>query len=196
GDGRVKILDFGLAKVAAGDVPAGGAVSAPSQAPTAFAPTGEGVVLGTVGYMAPEQVRGLPADARADVFAFGVILFEMLDGQAPFRRDTAAETMTAILREKEGSLPGAIPAALRDLVRRCLAKSPDDRPASGAALVEVFDALAAADATTPAPGTRGWRRAVLWAARIVAVLGAIVLFYRFQSPPAPPASVRLTQVTL
>ncbi|HUD73166.1 MAG TPA: protein kinase [Dongiaceae bacterium] len=203
-DGRIKILDFGLAKVAevvsapggGPDAAAGGAVSAPSQAPTALAPTGEGVVLGTVGYMAPEQVRGVPADARADLFAFGVILHEMLEGQPPFRRATAAETMTAILREKPGSISTSVPAGLRDLVRACLAKSPADRPASAAALVERLEALRPREAAAPSPWSQGWRRGVLWGARLLAVAGAVALFWRRPPPVEPASAVRLTQVTL
>src|SRR5687768_12530615 len=90
-DGRVKILDFGLARLQRSDI---------GEAPTILTGTEPGVVLGTVGYMAPEQVRGQPADHRADVFALGAVLYEMLTGRRAFQRDSAAETMTAILREE------------------------------------------------------------------------------------------------
>ena len=98
-DGRVKILDFGLARHAA---PVGG--SGASQ--TVAAMTDPGTVIGTVGYMAPEQVRGQAVDGRTDVFALGVVLYEMLSGQRAFHRDTTADTMTAILREEPPELGG------------------------------------------------------------------------------------------
>ena len=92
-DNRVKILDFGLAKLTQDQ----SALATLSAAATVSAPTQPGVVLGTVGYMAPEQVRGLPVDQRADLFAFGAILYELLSGVRAFSRDTAPETMAAIL---------------------------------------------------------------------------------------------------
>ena len=125
GDGRVKILDFGLAKAPASEAPGGGDATA-----TAAAITGDGVVLGTVGYMAPEQVRGLAVDGRADVFALGAVLYEMLSGQRAFRRDTAADTMTAILREEPaeiGTLRADVPPGLERIVRHCLEKNPKER---------------------------------------------------------------------
>ena len=93
-DGRVKVLDFGLAKVAEGPVEHLETVTSPSPGTVA------GTMLGTVGYMAPEQVRGEPADARSDIFALGCVLYEMLTGRSPFHRRTAAETTAAILRDE------------------------------------------------------------------------------------------------
>jgi serine/threonine protein kinase/tetratricopeptide (TPR) repeat protein len=119
-DGRVKILDFGLAKTG----PVAGCADV-TRAPQTL----EGAVLGTVGYMAPEQLRGEPVDARADIFAVGVIVHELITGQTPFRRTSAAETMTAVLREDPPDLavkPGA-PAPLASIVRRCLEKDPINR---------------------------------------------------------------------
>src|SRR5260370_474866 len=95
-DGRVKILDFGLAKVARSGSQQNSAQTLTS---VDVALTEAGQVLGTAGYMSPEQVRGMGADHRSDIFAFGAIFFEMLSGQRAFSRDTAAETMTAILKE-------------------------------------------------------------------------------------------------
>ncbi|MEO8056011.1 MAG: serine/threonine-protein kinase, partial [Acidobacteriota bacterium] len=93
-DGRIKILDFGLAKATGGDgTPEG------TNLPTATRGTEPGMVMGTLGYMSPEQVKGKPADARSDIFSFGAILFEMLSGQRAFHRETAAETISAILKE-------------------------------------------------------------------------------------------------
>jgi eukaryotic-like serine/threonine-protein kinase len=123
-DGRVKILDFGLAKLARPE-------AASNEGATLEAvPTSAGVVLGTVGYMAPEQVKGEQADARSDIFSLGTILYEMLCGRRAFQRDTSAETMTAILKEDppEISLTGKpISPALDRIVRRCLEKKPLQR---------------------------------------------------------------------
>ncbi|MBA3639592.1 MAG: serine/threonine protein kinase, partial [Acidobacteria bacterium] len=123
-DGRVKILDFGLAKLRIESSASG------SDAATLLRGTEPGVVLGTVGYMAPEQVRGLAADTRSDIFSFGAILYEMLSGTRAFRADTAAETMTAILKHDPPELVDTglrINSALERIVRRCLEKSPDRR---------------------------------------------------------------------
>jgi dipeptidyl aminopeptidase/acylaminoacyl peptidase len=125
-DGRVKILDFGLAKLGLPAEAAAGVTLTPSRA----AHTEPGLVLGSAGYMAPEQVRGLPADHRADIFAFGTILYEMLSGRRAFARDTGAETMTAILRDEPPELAAfgtPIPPPLDRIARHCLEKSPDER---------------------------------------------------------------------
>ena len=124
-DGSVKILDFGLARQT------GAPVVAPRADSATMAPSTEpGVVLGTVGYMAPEQVRGEPSDHRADIFALGCVLYEMLTGRRPFQRDTGAETMTAILKEDppDPDKAGVVvaPGVLRTL-RRCLEKRPEER---------------------------------------------------------------------
>ena len=123
-DERVKILDFGLAKLAQPED------SSNEGATMVAVPTSAGVVLGTVGYMSPEQVRGEPADARADIFSLGAILYEMISGHRAFRRDTSAETMTAILKEDppELSFTGKpISPALERVIRRCLEKNPLQR---------------------------------------------------------------------
>src|SRR5262249_26065063 len=114
-DGRVKILDFGLAKApqAAAD---GGDMTR----------TLDGTVLGTVGYMSPEQLRGEPIDARREMLAVGVILHELITGRTPFHRGSAADTMSAVLREEPPDL-GSEPATLARIVRRCLEKGPLDR---------------------------------------------------------------------
>ena len=122
GDGRLKILDFGLARQAVG--------AEISAAETVAALTDPGTVMGTVGYMAPEQVRGGPVDARTDLFAFGAVLYEMLTGRRAFQRDTAAETMTAILREDPPPLAAdsaSISPALDRIVHHSLEKNPAER---------------------------------------------------------------------
>jgi Tol biopolymer transport system component/serine/threonine protein kinase len=122
-DGQVKILDFGLAR-AVDAHPAG------SGATQTIAHTDPGTVMGTVGYMAPEQVRGGAVDARTDLFAFGAVLYEMLTGTRAFQRDTAAETLTAILREDPPELARVrhdLPPALDRIVQHALEKSPTER---------------------------------------------------------------------
>jgi serine/threonine protein kinase len=147
-DGRVKILDFGLAKLTEKDAPvtlATELLTTPNTDP--------GLVLGTVGYMAPEQVRGLAADHRADVFAFGAVLYEILSGRRAFRRDTSAETMTAILKEEPADLPVIdrhIPAGLARIVDRCLEKSPSARFQSTGDLAFALEALSSHSGAEPA----------------------------------------------
>jgi serine/threonine protein kinase len=127
-DGRIKILDFGLAKLTHNDAPLAATTTAPTT-PLRLE-TEPGMLLGTVGYMAPEQVRGLPVDHRADIFAFGVILYEMLSGRRAFQGATTADTITAILKEDPPDLPLAerrIPPGLARIVDRCLEKQPSSR---------------------------------------------------------------------
>ena len=124
-DGRIKILDFGLAKLTQAE----GAAGPQTNLPTA-AGTEPGVVMGTLGYMSPEQVKGKPADARSDIFSFGAILHEMLSGSRAFHRDTAAETMSAILREEPPDLSATnknVQPGLERVVRHCLEKNPEER---------------------------------------------------------------------
>ena len=177
-DGRAKILDFGLAKqrtVTAGE---------DTKSPTLARATDPGTLLGTVGYMAPEQVRGQPADARSDIFAFGCVLFEMLTGQRAFKGDLAIETMNAILKEEpaEPDLSGAkIPSELDRLVRHCLEKNPAERFQSARDLGFDLEALAGSSATgrpaLPAPsgGARRWVPAATLAVSILAVAASYAL---------------------
>jgi eukaryotic-like serine/threonine-protein kinase len=129
-DGLVKILDFGLATRRPLDT-AGRKQPAVSDQPMAEdSLTRSGTILGTVGYMSPEQVRGAPADQRSDIFSLGALLYEMLTGVRAFRRDSDVETMMAILREDpmEGSAPArALPPELEEIVDHCLEKSPEER---------------------------------------------------------------------
>src|SRR5215813_10349291 len=124
-DGRVKILDFGLAKLKTEKN--GGSQT---DMRTVSGGTEPGVVLGTMGYMSPEQVRGKPADKRSDIFAFGTILYEMLSGQRAFRGDTAADTITSILTKEPPDLSQTnkeIHPGLDRIVRHCLEKNPEER---------------------------------------------------------------------
>jgi serine/threonine protein kinase len=126
-DGFVKILDFGLAKLSA---PLGGEGS---NLPTAAPRTDAGTIMGTVGYMSPEQATGRPVDFRSDQFSLGAILYEMAAGKRPFQRDSAPQTLTAIIQEDPeplGTVNPRTPAPLRWIVERCLAKEAEDRYAS------------------------------------------------------------------
>src|SRR5512132_3546015 len=156
-DGRVKILDFGLAKLT--HTEERGQVT---NLPTATAGTEPGVVLGTLGYMSPEQVRGRPADARSDIFSFGAILYEMLSGRRAFHGDSAADTMSAILKEDPPDLSVTnqnIPPGLERIVRHCLEKNPEQRFQSAHDLAFDLDALSQTSAPqTAAPPAIRTRR--------------------------------------
>ena len=150
-DGQVKILDFGLAKTAGGDSRIGATV-------TQAAMTDPGTVLGTVGYMAPEQVRGQAIDARADLFALGAVLYEMVAGERAFRRDTAAETMTAILREDPPDLPAphvAQAPALDRIIRHCLEKNPAERFQSARDVAFALEAMTGSSGSVGSTGSIG-----------------------------------------
>jgi eukaryotic-like serine/threonine-protein kinase len=137
-DGRVKILDFGLAKLVRDEHSLDTALTLTSPK------TMPGMVLGTIGYMSPEQVRGEPSDERSDIFSFGAVLYEMLTGKRAFKRETTAETMTAILKEEPPELPETGwqgPIALQRILSRCLEKSAERRFQSASDLAFAIEAL-------------------------------------------------------
>jgi len=145
-DGRVKILDFGLAKLTRPEAQSDGA-----EAATVQAATEPGVVMGTVGYMAPEQVRGKAADQRSDIFAFGAILYEMLSGKRAFHGETAADTMSAILKEEVPELSETarnVPPGLERIVQHCLEKHPGQRFHSAGDLAFGLEALTGISTTS------------------------------------------------
>jgi eukaryotic-like serine/threonine-protein kinase len=186
-DGRVKILDFGLAKMTQS--------AADLEAETGFAPAGPqtsaGTVLGTVGYMSPEQVRGQAVDHRSDIFSFGVVLYEMLTGRRAFQGDSAVETMNAILKEDPapaGDQNVPLPPALDRIVLHCLEKNPEERFQSARDIAFDIEALSgissqmAGKALTPE--RRRWLRPA--ALGLIAAVAGVGLFVAGQSTvPAP-----------
>jgi len=197
-DGRVKILDFGLAKLMQ--------ATSGSDGPTVSLrdQTDAGRILGTVGYMSPEQVRGEPADARSDIFALGCVLYEMLTGKRAFRKATSVETMHAILNEDPpaaSDITRTIPLALERVIHRCLEKAPDRRFQSASDLAFALDALSGSGVysdhakpvtkrTTTVP-----RRAIIIAAIVAAVALVVGLFYFRWQPSALPKISNFVQLT-
>jgi serine/threonine-protein kinase len=180
-DERIKILDFGLAKLKSPE-----RSDAMTNVPTQPAGTEPGIIMGTAGYMSPEQVRGEAADARSDIFAFGAVLYEMLTGNRAFRGASAIETMNAILKSEPPELSqsqAGITPSLDRIVRRCLEKSPAARFQSaddlGFALTEAASIAAAVPAVeSPSPRRRFWSRILLVAGLAVLVAGLIALGLR------------------
>jgi len=190
-DGRIKILDFGLAKVSQS------ARTAPaSDTPTLASQTEPGMVLGTVGYMAPEQVRGKPADARSDIFGLGAILFEMVTGKRAFQGETAADTMSAILKTDPPPLTDSqpnCPPGLGRIVEHCLEKDPDNRFQSARDVAFSLEAFSESS-TGSAPALRlaarpNWRNRSLLAGLGIGLMIAIATFViaRRTAPQPPPA---------
>jgi dipeptidyl aminopeptidase/acylaminoacyl peptidase len=192
-DGTLKVLDFGLAKLA---LPDGAApppsLADPSLSPTFASPpmTTEGMILGTAAYMAPEQARGKAVDKRADIFAFGAVLFEMLTARRAFPGEDAAETLAAVLKLEPDWT--AVPASMRPLLRRCLEKDPRKR------LRDIGDALADLEPSqqdVDAPGASSRVPWVIAAAAAVAAVGAIAIAVWGRSA-APVPVARFTDLGL
>jgi Tol biopolymer transport system component len=203
-DGHVKILDFGLARAAGTAAPL---EQQASEARTELHQTDPGTVMGTVGYMSPEQVKGQIADHRADIFSMGCVLYEMATGRRAFEGDTAAETMTAILREDPPEAPGefgARSAALDSVVRHCLEKRPEERFQSARDLAFALRSLYETSSSTAhvaSVGERTPRRQGALVAGAI-VVGAIVLFFagrytagRVATAQVAPRIVSFAQVT-
>ncbi|HSG01613.1 MAG TPA: protein kinase, partial [Vicinamibacterales bacterium] len=210
GEGRVKVLDFGLAKLKEEAWQAASA-SLPTQELT-----GEGRILGTVAYMSPEQAEGRAVDPRTDVFALGVMLYEMATGRRPFTGDTQMSVLSAIIKETPASvteLKGDLPRDLARILQRCLAKDPEDRYQTAKDLRNdlrmLKEDLASGELTTSAAGTAVrvppaakpvWQRpAVLGAAAVVLVAAAAYLVGRGGAPAEPTRTpfenVSLTRLT-
>jgi serine/threonine protein kinase len=198
GSGQVKVLDFGLARMDP-VAPEGGDV------PTLSLSTEPGRVMGTVGYMAPEQVRGKAVDARADIFSFGAVLYEMLTGKRAFRGESPVETLNAILKDDPPSLfesSRTVSPALERIVRRCLEKRPEERFRTAHDLGIALDAIStsstrslstealAASEEAPARAASRWiERVGLVLAGAVLAGGAMAAWARLHPPPANGAAV-------
>ncbi len=205
-DGGIKILDFGLAKETAAPALAREASSLPTEEASEKSLTEPGTVLGTIQYMAPEQIRGLPLDHRADLFAFGAVLYEMLSGRRAFRRGTPADTAAAILSQEPPEMSGAgraVAPALERLTRRCLEKRPEDRFQSARDVAFGLEVLSPsadpgggppveADAREAASPRRRERLAWSFCAILFAgLLAALLAPSLRRRPAAAPAAARL-----
>jgi eukaryotic-like serine/threonine-protein kinase len=190
-DGRVKVLDFGLAKLTQPQS------ESKHDTPTPIDRTEPGVVMGTVGYMSPEQVRGQTVDHRTDIFAFGAILYEMLTGNRAFQRPTSADTTSAILNDDPpeiSQLPTNIRAALQRLVHRCLEKNPEQRFQSASDLAFALDALSETSRSTAHSKEEAWHISKLWAfAAVLAGLVAVVLALRYRTQRNPERQHELVE---
>ena len=196
-DGRIKILDFGLAKL-----------MQPQPAPDGNPPTmsfntDAGMVMGTAGYMSPEQVRGKAVDHRTDIFAFGAILYEMLTGNRAFHRATSAETMTAILNDEPpaiSQLVQNIPPGLQRVVHRCLEKNPEQRFHSASDLAFALEALSEsggipAVAASGASGQRRRGKVRVWLLGVVAVMTLAAAAYLVMASRNNLPALRISQYT-
>jgi Tol biopolymer transport system component/predicted Ser/Thr protein kinase len=178
-DHAVKILDFGLAKL---DPPP--ASSGAEDAPTLSMadPTEAGVILGTVAYMSPEQAKGKPTDRRTDIWAFGVVLYEMVTGKRLFRGETSTEILASVLKEEPHW--DRVPAQVRRLLQRCLDKDPQQR------LRHAGDAMALVEDAPQAHSAR--KNSWIWAgvAAVLAVVAAVALWAPWRTPPPAAAATR------
>ena len=192
-DGTVKVLDFGLAKTTFSPLTSGTMDNAASPTLTVHA-TAAGLILGTAAYMAPEQARGRMVDRRADIWAFGLVLFEMLAGVRPFGGETISETIAAIIKDPPSwtALPQGLPPRLKALLRRTLEKDPKRRLRDiGDARLELEDLAAGVDVVEAAPRAAvppAWRRAVPWIVASVATLAAVAFAVKSTNAPVvePP----------
>ncbi len=196
-DGRVKILDFGVAKLIQQEPAAAEATALPTTPPH----TAAGMVVGTIGYMSPEQARGRHSDQRSDIFALGSVLYEMLSGRRAFDGETAADTLTAILKEDPPALSAGslqVPLPLERIVARCLEKAPAARFHSADDLAFALETLSGHSSAATAVVDRGVmsrRERVVWATAaallIVAVLAAFSAYRAVGTPPSTLGEMRV-----
>lgn len=198
-DGHIKILDFGLAKLT---MPDPAAMATMSAQPTVDSVTGRGVLLGTLGYMSPEQLRGAGSDARSDLFSFGAVLYEMISGRRAFRGETTADTISAILREEPPDLtvPGRdVAPILERMVRHCLEKDPASRFQSARDIAFNLESLSTISSTSfPAVAVKAERKGkarpvvVVTAAAVLLLLAGLLIGRLSVPPPVPPQYHQLT----
>jgi serine/threonine protein kinase/dipeptidyl aminopeptidase/acylaminoacyl peptidase len=194
-DGRVKILDFGLAKQKVMAATVDATMTSPNQ-------TSAGTVLGTAGYMSPEQVRGEAVDNRSDIFALGAILYEMIAGQRAFRGDSSVEVMTAILKQEPPELSESntnVPLGLQRIVNRCLEKKPEARFQSASDLAFALDSLSNSGSTTsgglrPLKDVEGKRSRVLLPVWLLAALavGVLTTYFLYQPKVTHPEFTQIS----
>ncbi|HKR59003.1 MAG TPA: protein kinase, partial [Pyrinomonadaceae bacterium] len=202
-DGRVKILDFGLAKL----VEPTEQVQQQTNVPTRKVGTEPGTVMGTVGYMSPEQAAGRPVDHRADIFSFGAVLYEMLSGARAFHRDTAIETLNAILKEDpqefSATTTRVIPPALESVVWHCLEKKPERRFQSASDAAFALEALSGRSVSSsetiikPVAVRGANRERLTWiaACSLLAIAAAVLGFLYFTRPQTSARPIRLAVAT-
>ncbi len=181
-DGRIKVLDFGLAKLVRPE-------EMHETTVTLTNPTLPGMVMGTVGYMSPEQVRGEPIDPRSDIFSFGAVLYEMLTGKRAFKRETSAETMTAILREEPQALNDTGwqgPPELQRILARCLEKNVERRFQSASDLAFAIESLSGTSAAKKVPQPKSRRAWLPWAIAAALLVGTAV--WEMARPAVAPAN--------
>jgi Tol biopolymer transport system component len=199
GDGAVKVLDFGLAKAWEAESADHSLSMSPTMTQHA---TAAGIILGTAGYMAPEQAAGLGTDTRADIWSFGVVLWEMLTGVKLFEGETVSHVLAAVLKDEPDlrALPESTPPQIAELIGRCLRKKPKMRiQAIGDVRIALEEYLADPDAATPLSEPRGvgvvatpmWRRAVPWAAAVALGLALVVV-----AVSRPEVSARVVKATV
>ena len=176
-NGHAKILDFGLAKMHA----APATVDGPTE--TLTLRTEPGMVMGTVAYMSPEQVRGLAADHRSDIFSFGVVLHQLLSGKRPFQGETNVDTMQNILRQEAPDLPDTVPAGVRQIVQHCLEKDPANRFQSAQDLAfALSQSSILSGATTLVKREPSWRRQWWMIFAVLFLMGLSVIAGRWLWP--------------
>ncbi len=198
--GQIKILDFGLAKLT---MPEPESIDKLSDELTAEAATCRGALLGTMGYMSPEQLRGQPSDARGDLFSFGVVLYEMLSGRRPFRGETIADTISAVLREDPPELVATgcnVPPILERIVRHCLEKDPAARFQSARDVEFGLESLSISSSSSPSPVTSSRsRKTWLIAAALVLVVAGFATWAAFtrsrQTVQNPLSNAQFTPLT-
>ena len=199
-DGRLKILDFGLAKLTESN-----GNDSKSDLPTRKVNTDAGAVMGTVGYMSPEQLRGKPVDQRSDIFSFGTVLYEMLSGQKAFQKDSTADTISAILREDPPELSATnknVDAGLERVVHRCLEKNREQRFHSASDLAFALESLSGSNIDTSSIGSRTIETAsprgssigrIAWiVAGLLLLSTAFFGFQYFRRNEASPQSIRFS----
>ena len=178
-DGRVKILDFGLARQN----------RAPGVDSMTMEASSPGMILGTPGYMSPEQVRGEATDARSDLFGLGVILYEMASGQRPFRGTSSIEVMNSILKDDPPELPPALPPALERIIRRCIEKQPERRFQSASDLGFALQSLPLSPAHAERSKPTAWLK---WAVLGAVAVAAVAVYWLLARPPRPSSAPERT----